>query len=825
MTFFIQRRFYSLLSDALLLCGLLVMLCCVQDTHAQSHYIFSVNQDNLAQITDFSSLNHPLAEKDRVFVKSGHFYTVGADGVPGTADDARLRIFGISLSYSANFPGEKEAVQLARRLRRLGFNAVRLHLMDSYLSDDLVKPDGILTSAAFPAFNATAVQRVRGLIVACRQEGIYVDLNLHVAYQFRPLIDGVPDVSGMVAGSSGNAPYSGGNYAYLFDPARMKLQVLYARQLIRQLGLVDNPVLAMIEINNEASMIWAWQKDALNNLAPASASLLHNLWRNWVVKKYGSAANACAAWQSCDQPAQGLTLVSSSERALLGNKNRWLLRAGQVGDRLLSKIGLDPQFEDGRLIDAEVAPAGRRVSDYVQFLAATDAAYYHVIRAAVRAELGGSGGGKVDVPMSGTQMYYGGLLNVDAQTEMEYEDEQFYVDHYDFPAQPWDRLNWRIQDASLMRDKLDSLLQRAFYRDLNKPFVMSELNQPYPNRQGAELLPVVAALASAQDWDGLFYYNYSNSATWPSAPDNFSLSADSAKLAECGIVASMFRQFQFPALTSVRAVPVSASVRVKMAGLPEQELWPRYLRATYGLSPQHAWLYRVGITPLRGEMHGVAPAQVMPLPGVAQFIEADTHAGGGVGVNLEQHQLRATGRDARLFVGYSEVGSPVSLGDWSIRFLPESRGFGVVAAVSRDGLALEKSRHILLALVSSSMGSQPDSMPPRPKQLVSLGSVSGYNSNWWVLEPDSATDGTKAGPRDAIGPVWLERIPVRLGLNSAFARLKVYPLNESGQRMAALEPSAVRHTAGRFDIDLHGHSAAFLNAPMGISPWYELVFE
>ena len=820
MTDFIQRcriRLQACLSLVIgsfsaalgpVLCGVLVLLLSAHESQAQRHYIFSVNQDSLAQISDFSSLNHSLAENDRVFVKSSHFYTVGADGVANTADDVRLRFFGISLSYSANFPAPKEAMQLAQRLRRLGFNAVRLHLLDSYLSDDLVKPNGLLTTKPFPNFNVTALQRLRGLIAACKQEGIYVDLNLHVAYQFRPSIDGVPDMGGS----------KDANYAYLFEPARMRLQVNYARQLIRALDLVDNPVLALVEINNEASLVSAWQTNALDSLSPASTILLQNGWRNWVLAHYGSVAHACTVWDSCGQTAQGMMLVRSGENAALLNSSPWLLHAGRLGDRILTKLGLDAQFEDGNLMAAPVRARGQRVSDYLRFLAATDAAYLHLIRTAVRDELGHHGTHDSTVPISGTQMVYGGLLNVDAQREMDYEDEHFYVDHYDFPGKPWDRLNWRIQDASLMRDKLDSLLQRAFYRDVNKPYVMSEFNQPYPNQQAAELLPVVVALASAQDWDGLFYYNYSNSATWPSSPDNFSLAGDPTKLVECGIIATMFRQFQIPALTSLRAAPISVAMRAKMAGLEEQVLWPRYLHAIYGLSPQHAWMYKVGIIPLRESTQRASVVeQVMPLPDKAQYIQAD---GSVLGVNLEQHQLRMTGKYSRLFVGYAEVNNPTTMGSWSLKFLPESRGFGVLEAISRDGLPIEQSHRVLLAWVSHSIGTQPESMPPRPKQLQSI----GFESGWWTMEPDSVIDGSKAGSRVAVGPVWLERVPARLSLTHSGTQLRVYPLTEQGQRMDALDSEMVRHTGDKFEIELHGHSSGLLTVPMGISPWYELVF-
>src|SRR5436305_4169919 len=90
-------------------------------------YHISIDQDRVSGAADFSFLNHPLAAADRVFVKNGHFYTVGPDLKPNTPDDQRVRFFGVNLAFGANFPEEETARKIARRLRRLGVNLVRLH--------------------------------------------------------------------------------------------------------------------------------------------------------------------------------------------------------------------------------------------------------------------------------------------------------------------------------------------------------------------------------------------------------------------------------------------------------------------------------------------------------------------------------------------------------------------------------------------------------------------------------------------------------------------------------------------------------------------------
>ncbi len=135
-------------------------------TWAQSPpvYLFSFDQDKLHGAPDFSSLNQPLTPADRVFVRDGHFFTVGPDLRPGTADDRRIRFFGMNLAFGANFPVKEDAPRIAKRLRRLGVNLVRLHHMDSTI-DPSASPsnaNGILVDGPYPTFNEVSLSSTLG---------------------------------------------------------------------------------------------------------------------------------------------------------------------------------------------------------------------------------------------------------------------------------------------------------------------------------------------------------------------------------------------------------------------------------------------------------------------------------------------------------------------------------------------------------------------------------------------------------------------------------------------------------------------------------------
>ncbi len=545
---YFPRKFLRVLSFALL-AKLSVGLPGAQASNIE-WYPFTINEDQMASITDFSGLNHPLGPADRLFVKGAHFYRVGADSQPQTKDDQRVRLFGISLAGAANFPREEDAPKIARRLRSLGFNAVRLHHLDTVLSDSEDKPPGILTTGAFPSFNQSAVQRLKVLIDALRHEGIYVNLNLHVGYSFRYVVD---QLTPLVSGE--NMPFAS-SPLHLFEPRMIALQVEYAKQLIRRLDLNNDPALAMIEINNESSLVGAWQRKDVDGLQGEYQRLLQQQWQRWAVRQYGGLDKACRVWDSCSLTKQGALLVKQDEARVLAFGGGWLAHGQQLAKRALAKIDvtspsiLEPKFT------VQEQGAGRRVLDFVRFLSEMDKQYFETMRLAVRSEVGEL------VPLTGTQMYYGGIINADSQRNMDYLDQHFYVDHYDFPHQSWDRNDWRIRDHSAVREGWEPLLKQAFYRDIQKPFVISEFNQAYPNRQSAEIMPVVVAVASAQDWDGLFLFQYADGNTWRALPDSFNLSGMGGQIVTTGISAAMFRQFQIPVLREQSFVTMTPDTRV-----------------------------------------------------------------------------------------------------------------------------------------------------------------------------------------------------------------------------------------------------------------------
>lgn len=124
--------------------------------------------DDSPSFSDLSSLNGEAAGSHGfVRVSAGHF-----------SDDrgARLRFFGVNLTGSAALPAPAEATPLARHLRRLGFNAVRLVGIDG--------EDALLKNGAFAP---EALDRLDFFSSQLKAQGIYFCFSLHAASGFPAL--------------------------------------------------------------------------------------------------------------------------------------------------------------------------------------------------------------------------------------------------------------------------------------------------------------------------------------------------------------------------------------------------------------------------------------------------------------------------------------------------------------------------------------------------------------------------------------------------------------------------------------------------------------
>lgn len=849
---------------------------------ALQFYPFAVDQDGLRGAPDFSFLNRPLEEGDRVVARDGHFCRAG--------DGARVRFFGVNLAFGANFPAAEDAVRIAKRLRRLGVNLVRLHHMDSQPDANPANSGSLLTTGPYPTLNQVAVTRLRTFLNALKAEGIYANLNLHVGYAFRPAVDGLPAMPAGVAFPTQSKPL------HIFYPRMVELQAEYTRAVLDALELRGDPVLAMVEIDNETSLVQAWQSNQLEKTAVGDyAEELRRQWNQYLSERYGSTEALRAAWgggggdgpellpskwvTEVHAPAQGsIELSDGVVKATVTRGGAWLylkqvgfsvaagepylgeveMRAEKPGQvtwdvkqdvspwrSVTSKrievsagwrkftLGFEPAFamngvgrfaldvgaaantyyirnwslrraarqglgagqslEAGsvELVTSSEIPTDRRINDYLQFLAGRDRAYLEQMMAAVRERAA------PDTPVAGTQMGFGGLLNLDSHAGLDYQDNHFYVDHYNFPGTAWDDRNWRIRDDSAVGGGLSSILNMAAAREAWRPYTVSEFNQPWPNRQAAEIDPALAAFAAFQDWDAIVHFAYEHGRGWDTAvPNGFNIDGDWTKWPNIGQAAWLFRTGAVRAGVEYVEIPVSESARLRAARERRGGNIAQYLNASMGYDPAMALIHRVGIS--RDDWGRTPDALAVKL---AQPYESDT---GELVYDRARKLLVLRGAQAAGVIGFA-AGS-VNAGVMEL----EAEGFLTAVLTPLDGRPLSESGRMLLTTPGYALRTQPGSDPPRPQQLVHYTGA----ADWWTLEPEPNSARPSGSRSGGTRPVWMSRVESRVTLR-VDGTVTVYPLDGAGQRLAALPVEKV-DGGTRIDLQAEGQQWA---------PWYEVVVE
>jgi hypothetical protein len=649
---------------------------------------FTIDQDGLTGAVDFSHLNRPLTAAGRISVKDGHF--VNAKG-------GRVRFWGVNFAFGANFPEQKDAVRLAKRLRRLGVNLVRLHHMDTSPDTDPAVCRSILTTGPYPTFNPIAMARLRAFLDALKAEGIYVNLNLHVGYQFRPDVDKVP----------GPAPLpTQSKPLHIFYPRMVELQCDFAKKLIEGLRLKNDPVLAMVEIDNEASLLFSHQARQLDKV---------------VVGEYREE-------------------FERQKAAFLGGMTE----------------------TEGRLIE---------------FLVDRDRAYLNRIRDVVRLTASKT------VPIAGTQVEFGGPLTFDSHDGLDYHDDHFYIDHYNFPNQRWDGRDWRIRDSSGAASGYLVYLHKAFARQAGKPYTVSEFNEAYPNRQGAELDPTFAAFAALQDWDGLMHFAYEHGRDWDrKGPSGFNLNGDVTKLAAFAQAGWMYRTAAIEPARHGLKIGMPKAMRIKATAERQQFALAKFFEAN-GVNPNVAFQHRVAIDTTAAGPSAIAA----PLPPYRADTGELTYDG------KRQLFIISAAKAAGVF-GFAR-NEPVQAGPFELTLDAPARGFVALLATSLDGKPLASSERMLITNPGATRGAT--DFVPYPG-----------TADWWTLAPEPGSN-KPSGPYSMPQAVPLmERNDATLTLRGTAKNLTVYPLDGKGKRGTGV--AAVK-TATGFRLRLASET-----------PWYEV---
>ncbi len=248
--------------------------------------------DATPSVTDVSAWNEkPAGKAGFVVVKDGHLYAGGK----------RFRIFGVNCAFGANFPTHADAEKVAARMAKFGINCVRFHHMDMQSA-----PSGIW-AADMRTLDPGQLDKLDWFIAKLKEHGIYADLNLHVSRTYHDL---------PASDKKGNPSYDKG--VDNFSAKIIEEQKEYARALLQHVNpytgnaYIQEPAVALIEINNENALLFEWWTGGLDKISAPYRAELTQLWNHWLKKKYPNDESLRAAW-SAGAHAAGSELLKNGD--------------------------------------------------------------------------------------------------------------------------------------------------------------------------------------------------------------------------------------------------------------------------------------------------------------------------------------------------------------------------------------------------------------------------------------------------------------------------------------------------------------------------------
>ncbi|MDO4584288.1 MAG: carbohydrate binding domain-containing protein [Planctomycetia bacterium] len=272
--------------------------------------ISKVPQENVTNVPSWPGNEvRPAGVDGFIRVENGEFVN----------DRGVVKFFGTNLTSQSCFPETHEDAEfLAKSLARFGINIVRLHFIDT--------PWGLLDDkTTLTKISEEKLEKLDYLIYQLQQNGIYVNINLHVARQLTEL-DGFP------------APKERPRYdkgVDNFDPRMIEFQKRFAKDYLTHvnpytgLAYTNDPGIAMIEINNENSVASSWRCGDLDSLPEPYAGTFQKFWNEWLRKKYPSTAALRQAWECRTFPDSGELLPPGDKGTPLEN---WQYIAGTNGN-------------------------------------------------------------------------------------------------------------------------------------------------------------------------------------------------------------------------------------------------------------------------------------------------------------------------------------------------------------------------------------------------------------------------------------------------------------------------------------------------------------
>jgi len=406
-------------------------------------------------------LSAPAGKSGIIVAKDGHLATPGGK---------RIRLWGVNVSGRACTPPQDDAPRIAAHLARCGINAVRFHFFDRPAPNGIIDAKRDDTRALDPA----QLDRLDRFVFELRERGIYSDLNLNVARQYKPG-DGVRDAE--LLGFAKALTH--------FDPRLIELQKEYARALLTHKNAYtgneyrNEPCVALVELLNENSLIESWFSGRLLGTAtrknPGTWTDIPASYAQFLTDRYNAYLKARLSPEALAALRQEAGVAADAAVPRLAPKE--FAKASQTRFRTEAEFYLEIEQ--------------RFHTDMAKFLRQD---------VGVRQLLVGSSDhnhGRTGYPL------------LAATAALDVVDGHVYWQHPNYVTDPATgrTVGFQIPNTPMVNDPQRSTpVQLSRTAVAGKPYIVSEVNHPFPNEWAAEGVPILAAYAALQDWDGIFWY-------------------------------------------------------------------------------------------------------------------------------------------------------------------------------------------------------------------------------------------------------------------------------------------------------------------------------
>jgi hypothetical protein len=392
-------------------------------------------------------------------------------------DGTPALFWGTNLVGKSNFPTKKQADSVATRLSKMGCNLVRLHHLDATWA----KPNIFGNGANTRMLSSESLDKLDYLVAALKKKGIYIYLDLLVHRSFTAG-DGIENL----------LQEAGGKQVAYFDEKLIALQKEYISQLLlhknkyTKNAYKNEPAIVGSEFINESSAFLHFGGD-----------ILTEPYREELQKQFEAARNTGKKLSVFDMDySKGTTAIKA--------------RAGTEGDNEAS----------------------------LRFLSKVEQGYYRTMNSYMRS-LGVKyllSGSNFPVPVLAYQF-----------DNYKMDDLILTNDYWDHPQlwkinNDWNRVLYApFNNKSMLKNPAMSTINSiAKYKWNNKPLLVTEYNDCYPNEYLLEAVPFVAAYSRLQGIAGMLQFDFTLDALGEERISAFSLSKMPDHLAQWVLGAAMF---------------------------------------------------------------------------------------------------------------------------------------------------------------------------------------------------------------------------------------------------------------------------------------------